>query len=87
MPAAEMQRASGNRDRFHVRVSSSLLRIPAFNHRFSDQCACSRAVIELNWLKTASSFDAGVHSVNALTEELCHIRFSVQLSANSRELG
>ena len=41
------------------------------------QFAGARRIIELNDLITASSFDAHAQSVNALTEELRCIRFSV----------
>jgi hypothetical protein len=53
----------------------------------SATCANLREVIELIGLKVASPFDARVRSVNALTEELGHIRFPVRLGADSRKLG
>jgi hypothetical protein len=46
-----------------------------------------REAIELIGLKVASPSDAHARSVNALTEELGHIRFSVRHGADSRKLG
>jgi len=52
--------------------------LPISKFRFSDLPACVRpASLNLIGLIRASSFDAHTHTVNALTEELLHIRFSV----------
>jgi len=46
--------------------------------RFSDRPARVKAAsLNLIGVMGASSFDAPMHTVNALTEELVHIRFSV----------
>src|SRR5271168_4448675 len=55
--------------------------------RFSDRPArVKTASLNLIGLICASSFDAHMHTVNALTEELVHIRFSVHAVADRAEI-
>jgi hypothetical protein len=59
-----------------------------FNIPFSEYCArASASPLNLIAVISVSSFHVRVHSVNALTEELDHIRFSVRRVAGGRKLS
>jgi hypothetical protein len=57
--------------------------IPVSMLRFIDRPArVKTAALNLIGLMHASSFDAPMHTVNALTEELFHLRFSVHAASD-----